>query len=72
MLKSLIFPFLRENVNLPKKYNFYLGPFINYVDKQGGGELAKCLCYYISLCSKLVYGGGRGSKIFKIPKILST
>ena len=25
---------------------------------EGGGGLAKCLCYYISLCSKLAYGGG--------------
>ena len=24
------------------------------------GGLAKCLCYYISLCSKVAYGGGRG------------
>ena len=24
------------------------------------GGLAKCLFYYISLCSKLVYGGGWG------------
>ena len=33
---------------------------------EGGGGLAKCLCYYISLCSKLAYGGGGGSKIGKI------
>ena len=32
------------------------GANINYVSK--GGGLAKCLCYYISLCSKLAYGGG--------------
>ena len=25
-----------------------------------GGGFAKCLCYYINLYSKLVYGGGRG------------
>ena len=24
----------------------------------GGGGLSKCLCYYISLCIKLAYGGG--------------
>ena len=31
-----------------------------------GEEVAKCLCYYISLCSKFAYGGGGGSKIDKI------
>ena len=39
---------------------------INYVARRrgrGGRGLAKCLCYYISLCSKLAYGGG--SKIAK-------
>ena len=30
--------------------------------KRGEGMLAKCLFYYISLCSKLAYGGGRGVK----------
>ena len=39
-----------------------LGPFINYVDKQWGGgwpnHSPKCLCYYVSLCSTLDYGGG--------------
>ena len=34
--------------------------------QEGGGGLAKCLCYFISLCSKLAYVGGRGSKIGKI------
>ena len=29
---------------------------------RGEGGLAKCLCYYISLCSKLAYGGGRGGQ----------
>ena len=29
---------------------------------RGEGGLAKCLYYYISLCSKLVYGGGKGVK----------
>ena len=29
---------------------------------EGGGGLAKCLCYYISLCSKVAYGGGRGGQ----------
>ena len=43
------------------------GPSINYVGRRGGGGLAKCLCYYISLCSKLDYGGGS-----KIGKILPT
>ena len=43
------------------------GPFINYVDKPGGGGLAKCLGYYISLCSKLVCGGGRGVKNLQNP-----
>ena len=38
------------------------GPSINYVGRRGGGGLAKCLCYNISLCSKLAYGGGRGVK----------
>ena len=42
----------------------YMGPFINYVGRRGG--LAKCLCYCISLCIKLVYRGGGGSKISKI------
>ena len=28
----------------------------------GPGGLAKCLCYYISLCSKVADGGGRGVK----------
>ena len=27
-----------------------------------GRGFAKCLFYYISLCSKLAYGGGRGVK----------
>ena len=34
------------------------GSSINYVDKQGGGGLAKCLQYHPSLCSKLVCEGG--------------
>ena len=38
------------------------GPYTNYVGKQGGERFAKCLSYYISLCSKLVCGGGRGVK----------
>ena len=29
---------------------------------RGEGGLAKCLCYYISLCSKLADGGGRGGQ----------
>ena len=33
----------------------------------GEGVFAKCLCYYISLCSKLVYGGGRGVKNLQNP-----
>ena len=32
------------------------GASINYVGRRGG--LAKCICYYISLCSELAYGGG--------------
>ena len=33
---------------------------------KGGGGLAKCLCYYVSVFSKLAYEGGRGvSKICK-------
>ena len=41
----------------------YKGPYTNYVDKHGVRGFAKCLlCYYISLCSKLVYGGRRGVK----------
>ena len=39
------------------------GSSLKYVGwRGGGGGLAKCLCYYISLCSKLTYGGERGSK----------
>ena len=34
-------------------------------DKQGGGGIANCPCYYISLCSKLVYGGEGGQKSSK-------
>ena len=30
-----------------------------------GGGLAKCLCYYMSLCSKLANGGGGGQKLAK-------
>ena len=41
------------------------GPFINYVDKQGGGGFAKCLWYYISLVNLYTEGRG-GSKILKI------
>ena len=36
-------------------------PSVNYVGGRGGG-VNKCLCYFISLCSKLAYGGGRGVK----------
>ena len=43
------------------------GASINYLGRRGGGGLAKCLCYYISLCSKLVYGGGRGVKNLQNP-----
>ena len=39
-----------------------LGASINYVSRRGGGVLAKCLCYYISLCSKLADGGGGGGQ----------
>ena len=43
-----------------------LGASINYVGKRWGrGGLAKCLCYYLSLCSKLAYGGGVGQKFAK-------
>ena len=38
--------------------------------QERGRGLAKCLCYYISLCSKLAYGGGEGGS--KIGKILAT
>ena len=41
------------------------GPSINFVGRRGGGGLTNCLCKYISVCSKLVYGWGRGSKIGK-------
>ena len=34
------------NMAHPKKP---YGSYTNYVDKQGGGEFANCLCYYISL-----------------------
>ena len=46
-----------------------MGSFINLVDKQGGGArgFTKCLWYYISLCSKLVYEGGRGVKNLQNP-----
>ena len=50
--------FISFNAN----YTWQKGPYTNYVNKQGGGGFAKCLCYYISLCCKLVYGGGRGVK----------
>ena len=56
-LKFVVF---METVKISK------GPSINYVGRRGGGGLAKCLCYYISLCSKLAYEGGGGSKIGKI------
>ena len=36
------------------------GPFINFVHKQGEGELIKCQRYNISLYSKLVNEGGGG------------
>ena len=39
---------------------------INYVGRRGGGGLAKCLYYDISLCSKHAFGGGGGSNIGKI------
>ena len=51
-----------ENPSKSISKNTPLGPSINYVSRRGGRGLAKCLCYYISLCSKVAYGGGRGVK----------
>ena len=34
---------------------------------EGGGGFVKCLCYYISLCSKLANKGGRGVKNLQNP-----
>ena len=65
------------NINLLNTYshtppNSYIQPFrnrkgpsINYVGRRGKGGLAICLYYYISLCSKLADGGGRGQKMAK-------
>ena len=48
---------------------------IHKLRKQARGRgVTKCLCYYISLCSKAAYGGGRGflkkpqGAIHKLPK----
>ena len=38
------------------------GPSINFIGRRGGRGVNKCLCYYISLCSKLAYGGGKGGQ----------
>ena len=40
------------------------GASINYVGRRRGGGLVKCICYDVSLCHKLAFGGG--SKIGKI------
>ena len=40
----------------------HLGGFLKLRKQARGRGLAKCLCYYISLCSKLAYGGERGVK----------
>ena len=39
-----------------------LGASINYVCRRGGRGETKFLCFFISLCSKLAYGGRRGVK----------
>ena len=59
---------LRSAFLTPVSYNFDRrkvgkGASLNYVGRRWReGGLAKCLCYYISLCSKLAYGGGRGGQ----------
>ena len=50
-------------MNNTKVDNPPLGPSINYVGRRG--EFAKCLCYYISLFSKVAFGGGGGQKLVK-------
>ena len=45
--------FLFRSINIAQTIGAR-GPFINYVDKEKGGRLAKCQEYYIILCSKLV------------------
>ena len=42
--------------------NFILGAIHKLRRLARGRGFAKCLCYYISLCSKLVYRGGGGQK----------
>ena len=44
----------------PNVHNLLQGGILKLrMQARGRGGLAKCLCYYISLCSKLAYGGGR-------------
>ena len=60
-LISLIFE-MRLFSDVTCEVSITKGPSINYVSRRGGGGLAKCLCYYISLCSKAAFGGGRGGQ----------
>ena len=50
----------------PKRFIIYLltSGHTQTISRQagGGGGVAKCLCYYINLGNKLVYGGGRGGQ----------
>ena len=59
--------FLTQERNILYCSNHRKGPSINYVSRRGGS--AKCLCYYISLCSKLAYEGGWWRRVKKLQNL---
>ena len=63
---------LEKNVKNSFFHHIYRNwPFINKIRRQSRGRgFSKCLWYYISLCSKIVYEGGRRG--VKFLEILST
>ena len=64
-MKTIVLQRNQKNIFPSFKNNSSKGASINYVGRRGGGVLAKCLCYYISLCNKLAYEGGGGQKLVK-------
>ena len=51
-----------DQVFFPSIISIWGLPLTTYAREGEGRGLAKCICYYISLCTKLAYGGGGRAK----------
>ena len=63
---TIIFPNAYDTKDQARHKNGLRGRTQITLAVEGGGGFVKCLCYYISLCSKLANKGGRGDQ--KSPK----